>query len=799
MGLASDRIAVDGAFFRANDEPFRTRGVTYGSFATRVDGWKFPERAQIKEDLLAIAEAGLNTVRTYLVPPPDMIEIAEELELRLLIGLDYHDWRTEPHHGRQARHRILAAGRRAVAEAMDVAAGNSTVLGIAVANEIPVDLVRLHGAGAVEHTLSQLIAEIHDADPDMLATYVNYPTTEYLEPAGQDFAAFNVFLERPVALRKYLQHLQVVAGSKPLLVTEFGLASELHGEVVQAESLEHQVLILDEIGCAGGTIFAWTDEWAVNDQAVEGWGFGITDADREPKPALDVVQAWGSAEVPAGLREEWPPVSVIVCARDEEEYIGACLTSLTHTTYPELEVIVCDDGSRDRTLEIAMQFPFRVLELPPMGLSAARNAGLEAARGQIVAYLDADAACHPDWPYHLVLSLEDPEVVATGGPNLPFADAGFVERAVGLSPGTAAEVLITADRAEHVPGCNMAFEAKALREVGGFNPAFTSAGDDVDVCWKLLDRGHRIGFAPAAQVRHHRRETITGYLKQQLGYGRAERMLASVHPHRFNGLGQARWSGVLYRSSRLLPSLLRPVVYTGWMGAAPFQPVARRRSQAIAAWMTALMPLVVPAMVLGLAMAAMSALWLILPLMLIGLVGAFGWAIAVSTELPKGERRPGRLRALVGLLHVLQPLARAWGRLWGPALQATTVPAVQAWIGDRLTWIDDFRVALERAGCSVRFGPPGAWWDLAVRRGPVVSARLVTAVVWQWEPRLRVSYRLHWFALASLVTGATLGAIGLDWGWAMAGVAGIWMVAATMTLRRRIKRAFAFTTAGMRT
>lgn len=798
MGLANDRIAVDGAFFRANGEPFRTRGVTYGSFATRVDGWKFPDRAQIKEDLLTIADVGLNTVRTYLVPPPDMIEIAGELELRLLIGLDYHDWRTEPHHGRRARRRILDAGRRAVDEAMNVAAGNSTVLGIAVANEIPVDLVRLHGAGAVEHTLSALIAEIRDADPEMLATYVNYPTTEYLEPAGQDFVAFNVFLEQPAALRRYMQHLQVVAGGRPLLVTEFGLASEIHGYVAQAESLEHQVMILDETGSAGGTIFAWTDDWAVNDQAVEGWGFGITDANRRPKPALNVVQAWGSAEVPAGLRQEWPPVSVIVCARDEEEYIGACLTSLTRTTYPELEVIVCDDGSQDRTLEIAKQFPFRILELPPMGLSAARNAGLEAASGQIVAYLDADAACHPDWPYHLVLTLEDPEVAATGGPNLPFENAGFVERAVGLSPGTAAEVLITADRAEHVPGCNMAFEAKALREVGGFNPAFTSAGDDVDVCWKLLDRGHQIGFAPAAQVRHHRRDTIAGYLKQQLGYGRAERMLASVHPHRFNGLGQARWSGVLYRSSRLLPYLVRPVVYTGWMGSAPFQPIARRRSQAISAWMTALMPLVVPAMVLGLAMAAMSALWLILPLALIGLVGAFGLAIALSTELPESEPHRVRLRALVGLLHVMQPLARAWGRLWGPTLEATTTPAVPAWVGDRLRWIDDFRVALERSGCSVRPGPPGASWDLAVRRGPVVSARLTTAVVWQWEPRLRVSYWLRWFALASLVTGTSVGAIGHDWGWAMAGMTGIWIVAARVALGRRIKRAFAFTTAGLR-
>ena len=121
-------------------------------------------------------------------------------------------------------------------------------------------------------------------------------------------------------------------------------------------------------------------------------------------------------------------------------------------TYPDLQVLVCDDGSTDRTLEIARRSPFEVLALPHGGLSAARNAGLAAARGEIVAYLDADAACHPEWPFHLALAFEDPRVVVAGGPNLPWPDAGLVERAVALSPGNPVEVLVGDDRAEHVPG-----------------------------------------------------------------------------------------------------------------------------------------------------------------------------------------------------------------------------------------------------------------------------------------------------------------------------------------------------------
>ena len=71
--------------------------------------------------------------------------------------------------------------------------------------------------------------------------------------------------------------------------------------------------------------------------------------------------------------------------------------------------------------------------------------------------------------------------------------------------------------AEHIPGCNMAFRREVLEEIGGFDPIYRSAGDDVDVCWRLQDRGHRIGFSPAAMVWHFRRNTMKAYIGQQKG------------------------------------------------------------------------------------------------------------------------------------------------------------------------------------------------------------------------------------------------------------------------------------------
>ena len=70
------------------------------------------------------------------------------------------------------------------------------------------------------------------------------------------------------------------------------LASAVHGREAQAESLAWQLDLVTDTGCAGACVFSWTDDWAVNDQPVDGWGFGLTSAHRRPKPALEIVSRW---------------------------------------------------------------------------------------------------------------------------------------------------------------------------------------------------------------------------------------------------------------------------------------------------------------------------------------------------------------------------------------------------------------------------------------------------------------------------------------------------------------------------
>ena len=152
---------------------FGVRGVTYGSFVSRSDGARFPATERITADFDSMGAAGLNTVRTYTVPPPDVLDAARERELRLIVGVHYLDWRFEATPGAASRKRVLSAGRRAVHDAMELCAGRPEVLAISVGNEVPADVVRVHGIGAVADTLSELGELVHEADREALVTYAS--------------------------------------------------------------------------------------------------------------------------------------------------------------------------------------------------------------------------------------------------------------------------------------------------------------------------------------------------------------------------------------------------------------------------------------------------------------------------------------------------------------------------------------------------------------------------------------------------------------------------------------------------
>jgi glycosyltransferase involved in cell wall biosynthesis len=748
--LATERVSVDGRHLCRSGRPFRVRGVTYGSFAPRGDGAEFPEAAQLRRDLETIAGLGFNAIRTYTLPPRDLLEAAAACGLLVHVGLHYPDWRSVAGTGRSAGRRVLDGGLRAVETAVARLTGRDEVLAISVGNEVPSDLVRLHGAHGrfgVEAVLGRLVDELHAADPAQLVSYGSYPSTEYLTVPGLDLATFNVFLTDPADLRRYLRHLAVAVGEIPLLIGELGvelpagaggIEHEQEQEQEQAQALAGQLAVVDESGCAGGFVFSWTDDWVVGGEQVSDWRFGLTTHDRRPRPAAALAGAWARRSV-RDQRAMWPSLTVVVCAYNEADNLPACLASLEDVDYPGFEVLVVDDGSTDATVEVSRRYPFRVLEVAHQGLSVARNAGARAANGEIVAFLDADATCHPEWPYHLARAMAEDGVVAAGGPNLPRPAAGLVERAVAHSPGNPVEVLATPDRAEHVPGCNCAIRRDVLLASGGFQQEFTAAGDDVDLFWRIIDAGSHVGFSAAAQVRHARRATVRGYLRQQRGYGRAERMVSGRHPHRFNRAGHAVWAGSLYGGPSMLTGPRRAVVDHGRAGGAPFQPRSVVRDYSAVHALPGALPFLLGLAVVAAGLAILTPLALLVTAAALAVVGGYASFVAACLTLAKDEPQPRRVRLLAACLHVLQPLARAWGR-WGTVpLPMLARPPVAP--GDRLGWVDALHVALAGARCRVRRGSGTDRHDLAAAVGWLISARLTTGLRWNCHPLLKIRLR----------------------------------------------------------
>ena len=154
------------------------------------------------------------------------------------------------------------------------------------------------------------------------------------------------------------------------------------------------------------------------------------------------------------------------------------------------------------------------------------------------------------------------------------ADDPPIAQCIARAPGGPTHVLLDDRIAEHVPGCNMAFRRDALLAIGGFNPIYLRAGDDVDVCWRLQARGWRIGFSAAALVWHHHRTSVNAYWRQQVGYGEGETWLMAHHPEKFLD-GHMLWRGRIYSPLPFVRSLWGMRVNAGVWGTAAFPSVYR--------------------------------------------------------------------------------------------------------------------------------------------------------------------------------------------------------------------------------
>ncbi|WP_207495198.1 glycosyltransferase [Aridibaculum aurantiacum] len=741
------KVTVKGKFLFRGRQKFYIKGVTYGTFAPDEEGFQFPDETVIAKDFEMMALHGINSVRTYTVPSQSILNLALQNNLQVMVGLPWEQHITFLD-TKERQQDII----RRVKEGVRASAGHPAILCYAIGNEIPAPIVRWYGKEKIERFLKRLYKAVKEEAPEALVTYVNYPTTEYLDLSFLDFDCFNVYLETPEKLSKYIARLHNLAGDRPLVLAEIGLDSMRNGHDKQSEVLRWQVETIFGKGCAGMFVFAWTDEWWRGGYEIEDWDFGLVDRCRQAKPALFTVAA-SMLEVPVRIEHHFPSFSVVICTYNGSATIKDTLDGLQRLKYPNYEVIVVNDGSKDNTVEIVSKYEdVRLITTSNCGLSSARNTGMYNARGEILAYIDDDAYPDPHWLHYLAYAYSNSSHAAMGGPNIIPEEDGPIATCVANAPGGPVHVLETDEIAEHIPGCNLSVRKDVLMKIGGFDPMYRAAGDDVDVCWRIQEAGYTIGFHPSALVWHHRRNSIKAYWKQQKGYGKAEALLEHKWPEKYNGFGHLTWAGRIYGHGFTLPiKTKKDRVFHGTWGSALFQSVYQPADGLLNC--IPLMPeyYLITGMfgllgALGLFWPPLIWMWLFFAASIVTIVVQAAISSSKNSSLTKSQSANWKYRLLIFFFHIIQPVARLRGRInngltpWrvrgsgglihkAPLVRSRTLKhwSEAEWKGNE-TWLEELESNIIKCKARVKRGGDFDRWDLQVRTGLFSSARSILTV-----------------------------------------------------------------------
>jgi O-antigen biosynthesis protein len=626
-------VVPNGKFFRRGSEKFFLKAIRIQPPSSLA---ALEEKIAVRKRLGDLHAAHATTVVVPDIGPGLLLDLVGQSGLYAL-----QEVRVEPLDlfSRHSLRRAILGLRKGITDLR----GKRGVIGYLLDCPIRPDVLRSSGLKRARAGLAEIVAAIRDGDPSWMVGLKQQLGTLALTLQDEDFVYAVMPQLTSGELCSPVIRLHNLAEARPL-VLEFGQIGSAEQELVNcAFGLGAAGVVVQ--ACAGGyrppVPFKGGSHSPKMLQAHDPLPFLALNGTCPPLPART------------------PMVSVVICAYNAERTMRRCLESLRKLDYPNFEVIIVDDGSRDATPQIAAEFAeFRLIRQPNKGLSTARNVGLQAALGEFIAYTDSDCVVDPHWLTLMVRALLDRELDGCGGPNYAPHEDGWVEACVAASPGAPSHVLIDDDRAEHLAGCNMVFKKAALEDVGGFDSQFTAAGDDVDICWRLMEAGYLLGYCPSAFVWHFRRNTVKAYYRQQRGYGKAEALLYCKYPRRFNSLGQIKWNGTIPGVSRTIPGGGRRRVQ--WVRTAEQLQGLKERPLSM------------------LAVTPMTAEWSLLVGGLIGLCLLFGvtiwpalaafmaaplWAAyyAMKAPLEKCHRGPAS-RLLIGFLAYSGSIARTFAR-----------------------------------------------------------------------------------------------------------------------------------------
>lgn len=217
-----------------------------------------------------------------------------------------------------------------------------------------------------------------------------------------------------------------------------------------------------------------------------------------------------------------PSVSVVVPVYNEAHVLSECLEALLRQTYPQerYEVVVVDNGSTDGTRSVIESYPVRSLVEDEIQSSyAARNAGIRAARGEILAFTDADCRPALDWLGAAVENFRDPEVGGVAGRIVGGPPQSKVEAELKRRSWQAETATLQHDFLPYAQTANAFYRRTVFEAVGDFEETWISGGD-ADLAWRMqLETSMRLAHEPAAVVEHRHRSDLAAVFRQSIKWG----------------------------------------------------------------------------------------------------------------------------------------------------------------------------------------------------------------------------------------------------------------------------------------
>lgn len=211
--------------------------------------------------------------------------------------------------------------------------------------------------------------------------------------------------------------------------------------------------------------------------------------------------------------------SVIVPAYNSERTIGQCLEALTNQTFSRsnYEIILVDDGSTDRTAEIAGKYTgIRLIKQNNTGPAAARNNGAKAAKGDIILFTDADCIPDPDWVEQMILLFEKDQDLCGVKGIYKTRQKELAARFVQIEYQDKYDLLRNSKRIDFIDTYSAGFKRDVFLRFQGYDTSFPVAcAEDVELSFRMSNAGLKMVFNPRAVVYHTHPNTWISYFKKK--------------------------------------------------------------------------------------------------------------------------------------------------------------------------------------------------------------------------------------------------------------------------------------------